>query len=116
MNEKVGSTIQTIAAIGVIIGIIASIITGIVLMVADEDLVLTGLLIAVLGSVFCWISAVMTYGFGQLINNSSRLMEHLAQEDKKKSNDYTQQMKMYDMLKEKGLLTEEQYQKRIAEL
>ena len=52
MNEKVGSTIQTIATVSVIIGIIALIITGIVLMVADEDLVLTGLLIAVLGSVF----------------------------------------------------------------
>ena len=75
MFDNIGGKIKTLAKVGCWIGIIAFIITGIVLMAIDEDLILDGILTAVVGSLLSWVSSFVLYGFGQLVENSDTLVQ-----------------------------------------
>lgn len=75
MFDNIGSKIKTLAQVICWIGIIASIIIGFVLMVQDEDTAFVGILTMILGSLGSWIGSFMTYGFGQLIENSDILVK-----------------------------------------
>lgn len=70
MFNNIGGKIKTLAKVVCWIGIIACIITGIVLMATDDDLILVGILTAVVGSLLSWVSSFVLYGFGQLVENS----------------------------------------------
>ncbi len=74
MFENIGSKIKGLAATVAWIGIIFSIITGLV-MFGDEDTALTGFIIMIIGSLSSWLSSLTLYGFGQLIENSDILVE-----------------------------------------
>ena len=54
------------------IGIIASVIVGLAALAVS---ILSGLLIMGLGSLASWIGSFLTYGFGQLIENSDILVK-----------------------------------------
>ena len=71
MFKNVGQKIMELAIWVCWLGIIGSIITGIIMMAAE--LVLPGLLIAVLGSVGSWIGSWFTYGFGQLLETTKQI-------------------------------------------
>ena len=75
MFENIGSKIKTVAKVVCWIGIIASIISGIVLIAQDEDTAFLGFLVIVLGSVGSWVGSFITYGFGQLVENSDILVK-----------------------------------------
>lgn len=75
MFDNIGGKIKTLAKVICWLGIIASVIIGFVLMVQDEDTAFVGILIMILGSLGSWISSFMTYGFGQLIENSDILVK-----------------------------------------
>ncbi len=79
MFENIGGKIKMVAAAICWIGIIVFVILGIKIMSAGDEAILPGFLILVLGSLFSWIGSFITYGFGQLVQNSdiisSRLME-----------------------------------------
>lgn len=75
MFDNIGSKIKTVAKVVCWIGIIASIIIGFVLMVQDDDTAFAGILTMILGSLGSWIGSFMTYGFGQLIENSDILVK-----------------------------------------
>ena len=78
MFTNIGSKIKTLASVFTWLGIIGSIISGIYLASQDDDLILIGLLTALLGSLFSWIGSFLLYGFGQLIENSDILVNVLA--------------------------------------
>lgn len=67
MFENIGSKIKTLAKVLCWIGIIASVITAIVLW-ADE-LVGIGFIVLVGGSLLSWIGSFFAYGFGELVSN-----------------------------------------------
>lgn len=75
MFDNIGGKIKTLAKVVCWIGIIACIITGIVLMATDEDLILVGILTVVVGSLLSWVSSFILYGFGQLVENSDTLVQ-----------------------------------------
>ena len=75
MFDNIGSKIKVVAKVECWIGIFLSVIIGFVLLVQDEDAILTGFLVMVLGSLSSWVGSFMTYGFGQLIENSDTLVE-----------------------------------------
>jgi len=75
MFENIGSKIKAVAKVVCWIGIIASIIIGIVLIAQDEDMAFVGFLVMALGSLGSWIGSFMTYGFGQLVENSDILVK-----------------------------------------
>ena len=93
MFDNIGGKIKVLAIVGCWIGIISSIISGIAMMVEDEDLVFLGFLVMAIGSLVSWTSSFVLYGFGELIENSEatnsntyeirRLLMRIAPEEKK---------------------------------
>ena len=73
MFENIGGKIKGFAKFVCWLGIIASIIMGILSNVDGNPLL--GILIAVAGSVASWVGSFLTYGFGQLIENSDTLVK-----------------------------------------
>ena len=74
MFQNIGGKIKKIADWVLILGIISSIIWGIAIMVTDEELILEGFITMIVGSISAWLSSVLLYGFGQLIENSDKLV------------------------------------------
>ena len=74
MFNNIGSKIKTLAQVVCWLGIAICVIVGIVLMAQDEETVGIGLVVMIFGSLFSWIGSFMTYGFGQLIENSDFLV------------------------------------------
>lgn len=71
MFNNIGGKIKGLAAFICWVGIIASILGGIVLMLAgDEMFILIGIAVAIVGSLASWIGSFVMYGYGQLIYNS----------------------------------------------
>lgn len=75
MFENIGNKIKTVAKVVCWIGIIASLIIGFILLVQDEDTAFAGILTMVLGSLGSWVGSFITYGFGQLVENSDILVQ-----------------------------------------
>lgn len=72
MFNNIGSKIKSLAILVSVGGIISSILTGFILLLALEEMgALIGIVIAVVGSALSWIGSFYTYGFGELIENSS---------------------------------------------
>ena len=110
MFNNVGGKIKTLAKITAWIGIIICVIYGFVLLVSVEDMALVGLLIMTVGSLASWISALVLYGFGELIENSGIIANK-----KEKTVDNKPQNKKNEAIDkwlEKGLITEEEYQSK----
>lgn len=72
MFNNIGKKLMGVASVFTTLGIIASIIIGIIFLAEEE--VLIGLIIIALGSFVSWLSSLALYGFGQLIDNTSVLV------------------------------------------
>ncbi len=70
MFRNIGGKIKTLAQIITWLGIIASVLGGFIVAAIDDDLIAVGLLIVVVGSLASWISSFLLYGYGQLIQNT----------------------------------------------
>ena len=73
MYDNIGGKIKNLAKTIFIFEAVASVITGIVLMVSDEDLILFGFLTLILGPAVAWVSSWFTYGFGELIDKACEI-------------------------------------------
>lgn len=104
-------------------GIIASVVGGIWLIaLLDEDFILPGLLIIALGSLLSWVSSFVLYGFGELVSNSAIIAgKTTANESEQGESAFVPQEKnkkiaSLNSLKARGLITDEEYNKKLAEL
>lgn len=61
--------VKTLAVVQCWIGIILTFIFGLLVMCNDDE-VIAGLIIMIVGPLSSWISALIQYGIGQLIENS----------------------------------------------
>ncbi len=99
MFTNIGEKIKKLAVIICWIGIICSLILGIVIVVAPNSilynyrvnvngttvvsssntvaLVITGVLLFVIGSLASWIGSFVLYGFGELVSNSKKIADSL---------------------------------------
>lgn len=75
--ENIGGKIKFLAKVIAILGAFLSIVFGIALMLWDEDFLLTGLLIVVLGDIVSWILTWFLYGYGQLIEHTEKMSRYL---------------------------------------
>ncbi|MBR3099576.1 MAG: hypothetical protein IKH18_08420 [Clostridia bacterium] len=84
MFDNIGAKIMKLAKILCWIGIILSIISGIIIIAGGASnsraygydggsAALTGILTIVLGCLASWIGSFFTYGFGQLIENTDNI-------------------------------------------
>ena len=100
MFDNIGAKIMKLAKVLCWIGIILSVISGIVIMVGGANVsrvassyygygssvtggsaVLVGILTIVLGSLLSWIGSFFTYGFGQLIENTDYIRSNTQHRD-----------------------------------
>lgn len=70
MYENIGEKIKGLAKAICIVEAIAAVVTGLALMVMDEDLAWMGFLVILCGPIIAWVSSFLLYGFGQLVANS----------------------------------------------
>lgn len=75
MFNNVGSKIKLVARVVCWVGIVAAVLSGLIFMLnaAHGMGILGGLLIMLLGALGSWISSLLIYGFGQLVENSDVL-------------------------------------------
>lgn len=106
MFDNAGGKIKAIAKVIAWIGIAVCGIYGFVMLVSVEDMALIGLLVMTVGPLAVWISSLVLYGFGELIENSSIIAN--------KKNTDAPKTSAKDATLEKwrkdGLITEEEYQ------
>ncbi len=74
--SNIGGKIKGFAELLTWLGILGSIFSGLWIMSIDDDFIIPGILVIVLGSLVSWISHLLLYGFGQLIENSDKLVEN----------------------------------------
>ena len=109
MFNNVGSKIKVMAKVFAWIGIAICVIYGFVMLVSMEDMALIGLLIMTVGSFVAWISSLVLYGFGELVENSSIMVgKKNTDNEKSKPKDNT-----LEKWRKDGLITEEEYQAKI---
>lgn len=113
MFNNIGGKIKTLAKFVAWIGIIGSIIGGIALIATDDAFIATGIIVLLGGSLLSWIGSFFTYGFGELIERTC-----LIEERSRISSGFTggSRHRQLDHLLTYGLITEEEYNQKIAEL
>lgn len=121
MFDNVGSKIKGLASFFCWGGIIASIIGGIILIGLDEDLIFVGIAVIVIGSLLSWISSFVLYGFGELVANSAIIAGKRADDSVQHPNtvapqDKSEKITALNNLKARGLISEEEYSRKLAEL
>ncbi len=87
MFENAGSKIQTLAKVVCVLGIIISVIAGIMILSggtalryygASMNVIITGLLTIVIGSLASWINALLLYALGSLVENVASIKAGMA--------------------------------------
>ncbi len=85
MFSNIGSKIKTLAGFISFLGIAASVIGGGIMAYIERSPIWALLIIG--GSVFSWLSCLMLYGLGQLIENSDKIVEKLDRISKAKDDE-----------------------------
>lgn len=112
MYTDIGSKIKTISKVACVIGVIGALIIGITIVSYDDDLSFIALL-AGLGAAFAsLVTSFVLYGFGELVENSGRIgierQQPVLHQHKAEMSDLLR-------LKEQGIISEEEYQKKVSE-
>ncbi len=74
--NNIGGKLKIVAKIFCWLGIICSIIGGIGLMCIDDYMIGAGIATLIGGSVFSWLGSLGFYAFGQLVENSDKLVKY----------------------------------------
>lgn len=74
MFNNIGGKIKTLAQVICALGIIGSVIGGIVFIC--NEIVLVGIVVLACGSLLSWVGSLGLYGFGHLIENTDILVAH----------------------------------------
>lgn len=118
MFNNIGEKIKTLASVICIFGILSSVISGISYISKDEDLVAIGLIIMVAGSLASWVGSFMTYGFGQLIENTDILVRNSGGDTRVTDESATKKQRLETLNRwyDQGLITKEEYIEKAREL
>lgn len=88
MFDNIGRSLKTLAYIILVLGIIASVVLGIVLLATSAGL---GILVIICGSIVSWIGSAILFGFGQLIENSDAIVSRMTVTKTNSTQTYTPQ-------------------------
>ena len=117
MFKNIGGKIKTLATVITCAFIVLSIVVGVLLMA--NDMALVGVLLMLVGFLFAWVSSFVLYGYGQMIENSDKLVaiERMKLEstlDKLETKaDKADELAKWNKA---GFLTDEEFDKKIDEL
>ncbi len=73
MYNEVGKKIKGLMKTLLTIGIILSGVGGLAVMAIDDDMIVVGLLVAVVGSLASWIACIFAYAFGELVDKACNI-------------------------------------------
>lgn len=73
MYNDVGKKIKGLMETLLMIGIVLSVVGGIVVMTISDDLIVVGLLIVIVGSLVSWIACIFAYAFGELVDRTCNI-------------------------------------------
>ncbi len=107
MFTNVGNKIKVWASVLFWVGIAISVIYGLTMIVVLKQLAFIGVIIMAIGALASWLSSLVLYGFGELIENSSVIAG-------KKNADVSKADTANEALEKRqneGVVTEEAYQK-----
>ena len=137
MFNNIGSKIMGMASFFTWCGIIISVISGCAVI---GDSTMLGLIIITVGCLISWVSSLVLYGFGQLIENTERMLnstnsytndvsasshdisnENIKTLEKIKtegllSDEELQTLNSLEWSRKEGIITEAEYQKKIKDL
>ena len=110
MYNNVGRKIKDLASLLAGLGIFFSIIIGLIMFAAGIEnngyLSFMGIIFAVVGSIAAWLSALLLYAFGQLVDNSDIIVGqnnrviYLLETKRRKANNFTPDFKQQNTQKE----------------
>lgn len=128
MFTNIGGKIKTLATVICWLGIIASIIAGLIsfssVVHTGDEVIIIGLLIMAAGSLLSWLGSMTLYGFGQLIERTEEIAENTrclrnapAQQAAPVIDPATRdKMETLQALLNQGLISEEEYFAKLSEL
>ena len=88
MFDSIGSKIKAFAKAVCWLGVIASVIYGVRFMANGSPAsIVAGLLTIAAGSFLSWLGSCMTYAFGQLVENSDKLVAQMENQNPNEGND-----------------------------
>ena len=76
MYDNIGKKIKGLVKVLFIVESIAAAIVGIALLASDEDLIFIGLLVLLGGPIVAWVSSLLLYGFGELIDRVCEIAQN----------------------------------------
>lgn len=119
MYTNIGKKIKGLAIALFILETIGAFITGFILMLLDEDLILSGFLTIVITPLAAWIGSWLLYGFGELIDKICDIERNTrVRGSEKKSEVQTRiddvRISKLEKLRAQGLITEEEYQQAVT--
>ena len=98
MFDNLVGKIKTFAQVICVLGIIGSVISGIVLFI--NEFIINGIAVILGGAFLSWIGSLCLYGFGQLIENTDILVSQgenkQSKFDKSEKNNISFRMKQYN--------------------
>ncbi|MDR1328063.1 MAG: SHOCT domain-containing protein [Oscillospiraceae bacterium] len=120
MYNNIGEKIKGLAKVIAWIGIIVSVIAGLILIVEGSDsyygggiLISVGIVVVVVGTLVSWIASWFMYGFGELIEKTAEIARNTAKGAFSGSitekMEYDEKLKILLGLKENGLISEEEF-------
>ena len=83
MFNNPGKKIKGLAKLSFVIGLVVSVALAIVMFAIAEDsyveapFIIAGLLCIIVGPFLSWLSSIAVYGFGELVENSTQIKDHL---------------------------------------
>ena len=119
MYDNIGEKIKGLAKGFFIAGAVLTFIAGVSVMAVDEDLIVIGLPVMLLGPIISWISSWMLYGFGELVDKVCDIELNTCGGEKRNAaplNSYSERISKIDTLRSQGLITEEEYQAKRKEI
>ena len=117
MYDNIGGKIKVLAKVSFIVEAIAAVIAGIAFMIEDDEFILMGLLIMILGPVVAWVSSWMLYGFGELVDKTCEIARNTSGGEKKseaQTKADSERINKIERLRSQGLITEGEYQQAIS--
>ena len=78
MYNHIGAKIKGLAKFIAWVGIIFSVLGGVLMMATGEAAgIIGGIAVALLGILFSWIGGFLLYGYGQLIDNTDIIVQNM---------------------------------------
>lgn len=117
MYNNIGKKIKGLAKATFIIVTVICVLAGIGLMLSDEDLIAIGILTMIICPLIAWISSWVLYGFGELVDKVCDIELNTRGANipvAPVQQTPVSAVSKLDELREKGLITDAEYQQALA--